>query len=336
MTLVGDVSSIDAASIPEADVWCAGFPCQDCSLARGSVREGLKGARTGLFFAFSDLVSASPPDTVVLENVPGLLSSNSGEDFRTVLTTIADCGYEVAWRVLNSRWFGVPQSRPRVFLIARRSNAASGLFEPSPPALVSDRDGALREPDKSGAVVVPRISYCLAATSARHTGTDWSRTYVVDGGRARRMTPEECEAIQGFPEGWTSGLEGGADAPRYHTCGNAVSVPVAEWIASRLLADDTPDLVAHGFGDAVPQSDSKFDKWPKAGLWADGACRVAPGCPTAPSSPVQSRLMDCVRAGADERFFISANAAAGMLRRADSAKRSLFPPLRLALEKIAT
>lgn len=333
--LAGDVSGIDAASVPEADAWTAGFPCQDCSLARGGAREGLRGARTGLFFALSGLARVAGPDAIVLENVPGLLSSNSGRDFRTVLAELAGCGYEVAWRALNSRWFGVPQSRTRVFLVARRARAASALFEPSPPAAVSERDGALREADASGGVEVPRVSHCLAATSGRHTGTDWSRTYVVDGGRARRMTPEECEAIQGFPGGWTEAEGGGADAPRYRMCGNAVSVPVAEWIAARLLSGGDADLDAHGFGPPAPQAGAGFAKWPRAGVWARGECRVAPACPTAPSAPAPSRLIDCVRGGADERFFISANAATGILRRADSMGRRLFPPLRRALERVA-
>ncbi len=198
--LAGDIVGIDPDSLPEAGVWCAGFPCQDCSLARSGVREGLRGTRTGLFFGFSKLVEAKSPSVVVLENVPGLLSSNGGEDFRTVLGTLSGLGYAVAWRTLNSRWFGVPQSRSRVFLIARRDSrgAARSLFEPATPAVVSERDGAFRIADSEGGVTVPRISFCLAATSGRHTGTDWSRTYVVDTG-VRRLTPEECEAVQGFP-----------------------------------------------------------------------------------------------------------------------------------------
>ena len=333
----GDVAAVDPASLPEAGVWCAGFPCQDVSLARAGSRDGLRGARTGLFFAFAELVGARRPPAVVLENVPGLLSSNAGADFRTVLEALSGHGYSVAWRTLNSRWFGVPQSRPRVFLVASPdpAAAAAALFEPTPPARVSERDGALREPDSASGVTVPRVSFCLAATSGRHTGTDWSRTYVVDAGRARRMTPEECEAVQGFPEGWTSSGAGPAeDAARYRMCGNAVSVPVARWLASMLLAPAPPDLGAHGFGPASPQPGASFAKWPRAGLWGAGRLRTAPGCPSAPSAPVPSRLLDCVRGGADGRFFISANAAAGILRRAGSMGRRLFPPLREALARL--
>jgi DNA (cytosine-5)-methyltransferase 1 len=334
----GDVAAVDPASLPEAGVWCAGFPCQGASLARAGPRGGLRDARTGLFFAFAGLVGTHGPPAVVLENVPGLLSSNGGADFRTVLDVLSGHGYSVAWRTLNSRWFGVPQSRPRVFLVARPdpADAARALFEPVPPAAIPERDGALREPDSAVGVTAPRVSFCLAATSGRHTGTDWSRTYVIDGGRARRMTPEECEAIQGFPGGWTASGAGPAeDAARYRMCGNAVSVPVARWIASMLLGSGQPDLGAHGFGDAIPQPAASFAKWPRAGLWSGGLCRTAPACSVAPSAPAPSRLIDLVRGGADERFFISANAAAGILRRAGSMGRSLFRPLREALARLS-
>lgn len=336
---LGDVVAIDPAAVPDADVWCAGFPCQNCSLACAGPREGLRGSKTGLLFPFMRLVEVKVPDTIVLENVPGLLSSNSGNDFRTVLAMLSDLGYAVAWRTLNSRWFGVPQSRPRVFVVARRTaaDATSALFEPSTPS-AGRRDGAFRIADSAGGVTVPRVAFCLAATGGRHTGTDWSRTYVVDGGEARRLTPEECEAIQGFPVGWTRAgrLDSTiSDSPRYHMCGNAVSVPVAAWLASNLLRRSAADMKAHGFGDRVPQEGCTHRKWPAAGMWADGYCMVAPSCSTAPVDAVPSRLIDCVSGGADRRFFLSPNAAAGAIRRTDAMGRTLFQPLREAMERMS-
>jgi DNA (cytosine-5)-methyltransferase 1 len=117
-----------------ADLVCGGFPCQDLSVA--GKRAGLAGERSGLFFEaarISDLVLGDG-GWVLIENVPGLLSSNGGADFGIVLSTLADLGFhDLAWRVLDSRYFGVPQRRRRVFILARRARgrrAAQVLLEP--------------------------------------------------------------------------------------------------------------------------------------------------------------------------------------------------------------
>lgn len=225
---------------------------------------GLKGARTGLFYPFAELLDRHRPEVVLLENVPGLLSSHEGRDFGIVLRTLADIGYGVGWRVLNSRYFGVPQSRERVYIVGCHNHprrCASILFEPECGAghLEKSRTpktetvspfmecgapsvgqkGENRRSLKSGPFV-PRLAFCLAATSERHTGTDWSRTYIPYLDRVRRLTPEECEGLQGFPAGWTmpDGLfrnPDDLDSLRYHALGNAVTVPVAEWIAERII-----------------------------------------------------------------------------------------------------
>lgn len=101
------------------DLVCGGFPCQDVSVA--GRRAGLAGERTGLFWdalAFATHVEA---ETVVLENVAGLLSSNQGRDFGTILLALADAGYDhCEWRLVDSQFFGVPQRRRRVFIVAQR------------------------------------------------------------------------------------------------------------------------------------------------------------------------------------------------------------------------
>jgi len=99
------------------DLVVGGFPCQDLSVA--GKRAGLAGKRSGLFFdalAFAESVEAK---TIILENVPGLLSSNQGRDFGQLLTELADAGYSnIEWRVLDSQFFGVAQRRRRVFIVA--------------------------------------------------------------------------------------------------------------------------------------------------------------------------------------------------------------------------
>ncbi|STY93049.1 DNA cytosine methyltransferase [Moraxella bovis] len=112
-----------------AQVIIGGFPCQDVSMA--GKRAGLNGKRTGLFFDAIEIIKAIKPRFVVLENVTGLINSNNGKDLQTIIETLAQCGYVGFWRVLDSRYFGVPQKRRRVFLVA-------GLREYPPFSLMAD------------------------------------------------------------------------------------------------------------------------------------------------------------------------------------------------------
>lgn len=99
------------------DLVAGGFPCQDLSVA--GKRAGLDGKRSGLFFDALAFAKAVKAKTILLENVPGLLSSNKGRDFGVLLTELADAGYSnIEWRILNSQFFGVAQRRRRVFIVA--------------------------------------------------------------------------------------------------------------------------------------------------------------------------------------------------------------------------
>src|SRR3990172_4802406 len=102
-----------------AILWSGGFPCQDLSIA--GKRRGLAGERSGLAFAFLDLVERHRPPAVLLENVPGLLSSHRGRDMAALCGRLAELGYGWAFRVLDARHFGVPQRRRRVFIVGLRS-----------------------------------------------------------------------------------------------------------------------------------------------------------------------------------------------------------------------
>jgi DNA (cytosine-5)-methyltransferase 1 len=250
-----NIKEINGSDIPPSDVWVGGFPCQDVSLARMGRRDGLKGTQSGLFFEFARLVGEVRPRVLVLENVAGLLSSHQGRDFGTVLGTLADLGYSLGWRVLNSKNFGVPQSRQRVFIVGCHQDGtgpAQILFEPErreghAPAgrqngtpSFSPFKRVVEHPGREGAVT-PAIAYCLYAESARHTGTDWSRNYVVypKKGEVRRLMPSECEGVMAFPSDWTVPQEvhwdeETYDTLRYHALGNAITPPVAEWLAHRV------------------------------------------------------------------------------------------------------
>ena len=357
-----DIREIRPKDVPEADVWTGGFPCQDLSVARGSRgRDGLAGSNSGLFYPFLSLVEHRLPRVVLLENVVGLLSANAGADFHVVLQSFAGLGYTVAWRVCNTRYFGAPQSRPRVYICCWRGGsecAVSSLYEPGEHQTLENPRLAFVRGDRcqrTGAVV-PHTAFCLAATSGRHTGTDWSRSYVSYPAAVRRITPQEAERIQGFPAGWTDvdTTEADSDSSRYHAVGNAVSVPVVEWIANRISAGlvqkprsrDTLEWLSrypiHSGADSLfPDQGSPFPNSHKGNRWRRGGVVVAKQIFDAqvspsPSTPIDSRFVDVLdRERPGRKYFISANAATGILRRVDSQGRELFPPLAKSLQRLA-
>lgn len=111
---------ISAGFIPDRGIIVGGFPCQDLSVA--GRRAGLDGERSGLYWEIVRLAEETKAKWLVLENVPGLLTSQKGRDMGIVVGTLVDCGYSVSWRVLDAQHFGVPQRRRRVFIVAGRTS----------------------------------------------------------------------------------------------------------------------------------------------------------------------------------------------------------------------
>ena len=114
-----DITTIDPTRLPKADLWCAGSPCQNVSIA--GKRAGLYGERSGLFFTFVELIKSQKeedkPEWVLLENVKGLLSSGGGRDYLDYLSILDEAGYDLEWQVFNSKDYGVPQNRERIYTI---------------------------------------------------------------------------------------------------------------------------------------------------------------------------------------------------------------------------
>ena len=147
VTTVKGSDLIGAGFNPSRGIIAGGFPCQDVSVA--GKRAGLAGARSGLFWEAARIVEEAQSEYFILENVPGLLSSNKGADFGVVIGTMADLGYSVGWRVLDAQYFGVPQRRKRVFIVGRRSSdrgIAEILFKSeglrrNPTQIIETREG---------------------------------------------------------------------------------------------------------------------------------------------------------------------------------------------------
>lgn len=126
-----DIRRVYAGDIPKADCWCFGFPCQDISVAGKQL--GFQGNRSSLFFGVMYLIGQleeeDKPTYLFIENVKNLLSVNGGWDFARLLIEMEQGGYDAEWQVLNSKDFGVPQNRERVFIIGYlRGRSVSEVF----------------------------------------------------------------------------------------------------------------------------------------------------------------------------------------------------------------
>jgi DNA (cytosine-5)-methyltransferase 1 len=154
------------------DVVCGGFPCQDLSVA--GKRKGLAGERSGLFYEAIRLVRAINPEFLILENVPGLLSSNKGHDFGAVLREM-DQGWsckEIGWRVLDSRYFGVPQRRKRIFIVASARIGGAEAVLAIPESLRGDNK-ASKPPRKE-------IASDTAGSTSKGGGCGEENAIVID------------------------------------------------------------------------------------------------------------------------------------------------------------
>ncbi|WP_075847384.1 DNA cytosine methyltransferase [Saccharomonospora sp. CUA-673] len=239
--VVGDIRKVEA--LPACDVVAAGFPCTDLSQVGRTA--GISGDDSGLIREVFRLVAEVPPTWLVLENVPNMLTLHSGEPVRHITDWLDDNGWNWAYRTVDSQYFGVRQRRRRVFLIASRA-------EDPREVLFADETGG-------PAARKHHSAYGFYWTEGNR-GIGWGEgvTPTLKGGSKRGIAsppgvwiPDAdigkaiCrpgirvgERLQGFRAGWTDGL--GTLGERWKMVGNAVTVPVAEWIGHRLMSPGVP------------------------------------------------------------------------------------------------
>lgn len=348
--------------LEEVDLICGGFPCQDLSVA--GHRRGLDGSKSGLWYEFHRILEECRPKYCLVENVPGLFSSNKGRDMEVLVRGLEELGYQWQYRILDSQHFGVPQRRRRVFIVGylgegcqhqvlleseslpwhpatsreegqgsardagcsdedsgrtlyrgegfssyreddlaaplrasqskqadtdlvvarctgyakykiedemkassplrARHNESTDLvvaFQPgnltrkagaNPSSEVFPTLGAATLGDQAPHVathqrVAPTLNSSGAGTS-RPGGQGAEPGFYISSDAPRRLTPRECERLQGFPDDWTRLDDTGnemADGPRYRMMGNAVTVNVAEFIGAQLKwAEETDELAS--------------------------------------------------------------------------------------------
>jgi DNA (cytosine-5)-methyltransferase 1 len=225
-TNYGNATTINAKELPDFDLLVGGFPCQAFSIA--GKRAGFDDTRGTLFFDIARILKEKQPRHLVLENVKGLLSHDSGRTFTTIIGVLADLGYFVEWQVLNSKDFGVPQNRERVFIVGHLG------AEPTRKVFPIGQDDQVSSEASQSDESRPQAQ--LSTTVKIGMATKADSTFVQTT-RIRRLTPLECERLQGFPDDWTKygiGDEPISDTQRYKMCGNAVTVNVVEAVMTNL------------------------------------------------------------------------------------------------------
>ena len=226
----GDMTTFKEWPDDPIDLLVGGTPCQSFSIA--GLRKGLDDPRGNLMLTYLAIAARYRPRWLVWENVPGVLSSNRGRDFGTFLGALGQLGYGFAYRVLDAQYFGVAQRRRRVFAVGYLGDwrrAAAVLFERDS---LSGHPAPSREADQISRRVFP----CLTRSGAGSLREE--EAYVIENcGGIRRLTPRECERLQGFPDDYTLiqyRNKDAADGPRYKAMGNSMAVPVMRWIGERI------------------------------------------------------------------------------------------------------
>ena len=239
----GERNGTRPSQLTSVDLICGGFPCQDYSVA--GKRSGLVGDRGALWWQMHRIIAECRPTWVVGENVPGLLSSNGGRDFLTIVASLVELGYGVTWATLDSQYFGVAQRRRRLFIVGH----IGGIPQPEILAISEGLRGHPAPIREAGERIAPSVT---AGAPFARTGNERVEADAivaqcltalgVSTPQPRRLTPIECERLQGFPDAWTAQgvtdaneLVGMADGPRYRMMGNAVTVNVAGWIGRRIM-----------------------------------------------------------------------------------------------------
>lgn len=265
----GDITKYEEWENEAVDIVVGGTPCQSFSIA--GKRGGTNDLRGQLMYCYLEIVGKYKPKWVVWENVPGVLSSGNGLDFASFLAGLEKLGYGWAYRVLDAQYFGAPQRRRRVFVIGHSDNrtdiAAKVLFEPEKPrtsfeasedkkkeitgtlttgfgARVFDCDTILNNQFAVESYTLSSFAqYKEGVGTLKASGGDFgggSETIIKEGNSIRRLTPLECERLQGFPDNYTQIEWNGKpkdqcpDSHRYKAIGNSMAVPVMRWIGERI------------------------------------------------------------------------------------------------------
>lgn len=221
----GDITLVDKEEIPNFDILCAGFPCQPFSQA--GFKRGFEDTRGTLFFDIAEIIRIKKPRAFFLENVRGLYTHDGGRTFETIKKTLTDdLGYSFHHAIVRASDHGLPQHRPRLFMVGFRDSQADFEF----PAR---RKLKFTMSDVMKGEVEREIGYTLRVggkSSPIDDRRNWDG-YVVDG-EVRRLTPNEGKKMQGFPASFKFPV---SDTEALKQLGNSVAVTAIQDYAAAIV-----------------------------------------------------------------------------------------------------
>jgi len=277
ISLEKDVRNLDSAALSNVHLLAAGFPCQD--LSQAGATNGITGKNSGLVQHVFRLLKEVRVPWVMLENVPFMLRLNRGNAMRYLVKNLEDLGYTWAYRVIDTRSFGIPQRRERVFLVASiTDDPASRLLSPDDgeaPDQTSDEQPCGFYWTEGNRGLGWAINSIPTLKGGSGLGIPSPPAVWLPNGDFIIPSIEAAEALQGFPPDWTKPAERKAKASyRWKLVGNAVTVDVAAWVGERLLSPTSKrPLVAEpldsesawpkaAFGSAKGRFAVKSSPWP--------------------------------------------------------------------------
>ena len=224
-TFTGDITAVLPKSIPDFDIITGGFPCQPFSQA--GLKKGFSETRGTLFFDIANIIKEKQPSAFFLENVRGLLTHDGGRTFATIQRVLTeDLGYSFFYKVIKASDYGVPQHRPRLFMVGFKDKSIEFEF-PEPVNLTMTMD------DVFGGKVNKTVGYTLRV-GGRGSGIgdrrNWD-TYLVDG-EVRRLSPKEGLRMQGFPDNFEFPV---SETQAMKQLGNSVAVPAIQATANEIM-----------------------------------------------------------------------------------------------------
>ena len=256
-----NLNEINVEDIPSHDILTGGFPCQPFSIA--GHQEGFKDERSNVFWKILSIIDYHQPKCVILENVKNILSHDQGNTFNTIKSNLENKGYHICFKVLNtSDITGIPQHRERIYIVCLKSKNVFDKFNLDFPKIEKKLTSSFFEDDvpdkyyytdksstwtlvKSNVVKKDTIyqyrrvyirenksSECPTLTANMGSGGH-NVPIILDNKGVRKLTPRECFNFQGFPLSYI--LPNLCDSNLYKLAGNAVSVPVVNLIAQRII-----------------------------------------------------------------------------------------------------
>lgn len=376
---LGDMNAIpqmiEDGNISIPDMLCGGTPCQAFSLA--GWRNGINDDRGQLTLKYIDIIDAIDKKRIgkgldrgvfFWENVEGALTDKTnafgcflagllGLDKPIEVKKWPSAGFvlgkerNIAWRVLDAKYFGVPQQRKRIYLLGggKKFHPENVLFEQGdiladPLKPINDKQPNLFDCSDS-----PKLTFELTRVIDGHKieafrsysdclyaayGTKWNGNaaafngslFLSQDGRLRRLTPLECERLMGFPDNYTK-IDSCRDTQRYQAVGNSWAIPVIKWVAKRLIDDESQeslmdispiicqhDLSVYLMNDFTPLKNGKYINASKL-----------------PYDYKIKNLIDIADADTPEKFYITTKGCAGILRRKHEHKAGMNKRLEIVL-----